>query len=52
MYIGCSTVGRKPKGTSTTVSSLARGNRFWRVRAVDAAGNAGAWSASRSLTVK
>jgi hypothetical protein len=45
-------VSQSVAGTSFTVSSLTKGNRFWRVRAVDAAGNPGTWSTVRSLTVK
>jgi len=39
-------------GNQFTVSSLARGTRFWRVRAVDGAGNPGTWSTVRSLSVR
>jgi hypothetical protein len=45
-------VNQTVTGTQFTVSSLAKGNRFWRVRAVDSAGNPGTWSTVRSLTVK
>jgi hypothetical protein len=38
--------------TQFTVNSLAKGNRFWRVRALDSSGNPGVWSTVRSLTVK
>jgi hypothetical protein len=45
-------VSQSTVGTQLTVSGLAKGNRFWRVRAVDGSGNPGTWSSTRSLTVK
>ena len=39
-------------GTQFSTSSLAKADLSWRVRAVDAAGNPGAWSSTRSLTAK
>ncbi|MBI2933694.1 MAG: S8 family serine peptidase [Planctomycetes bacterium] len=37
--------------TYTSASTLATGGYSWRVRAVDGAGNAGAWSAVRALSI-
>ncbi|MBI2933691.1 MAG: S8 family serine peptidase [Planctomycetes bacterium] len=37
--------------TYTSASALALGTYSWRVRAVDGAGNAGAWSAVRTLSI-
>lgn len=39
-------------GTQFSTSSLKRASLSWRVRAVSSAGNAGAWSTVRSLTIK
>ncbi len=38
--------------TSFTVTNPGRGSYYWRVRARDALGNWGAWSAARTFTVK
>jgi hypothetical protein len=51
-FIAPLVVSQSVTATSFTVSSLAKGNRFWRVRAVSSSGATGAWSSTRSLTVK
>jgi hypothetical protein len=39
-------------GTQFSTSALPRGGLSWRVRAVNSAGTAGAWSAVRIVTVR
>lgn len=43
---------RPVTASQTSLSFGTQGTRFWRVRAVDSAGRAGAWSATRSFRVK
>jgi hypothetical protein len=45
-------VDRVVTASQVATALTATGDRFWRVRATDAAGTAGAWSAARSFRVK